>query len=168
MHDKPELVRGWTRADKLKCRSLYLVRGQNPTEIGVKLGKSASAISTLCCREGWAAMRREAELAAAAEADRAALNDIRTRAQDFAASVADQGEELVEAGFDLTRTAAEKGNAKDFAFAASGTGKLVTLTRRAMGMDAGTLNVANLNVFLGQPKGNSMRKVDTESETLDI
>jgi hypothetical protein len=175
MAETAEMTRGWTRREKLQVRHLYIVRGLSPKEIAEKMEKTPGAISSLACREGWAAIRREAEEKAAAEADAKAIADVKSRAVEFAESVATRAELLTEAGFDLAEGAAAAGDAKEFAFAASGTAKFVSLTRQALGMDAqASLASINLNLVVAPPSENRpekcVQKVDTESEreTLDF
>jgi hypothetical protein len=172
MPDELEKNKKWTRAEKFKVRRLYLVRGLSPKGIAEQMHSTPAAISQMANREGWSALRRETEEKAANAADAIAVQDINARQVALTASIADQGEELVEMGFELARHAASEKDAKGFAMVAGGIGKTIGFTRQALGMDAvNSVNVANLSVIFANPIGDAPPRScspDTESETLDI
>lgn len=139
----------FSRQEKLRARTLYLVKGWTPSEIAEELGKEPRQISNLVNHQGWAKARREAEEKAAAKAENAAISN----AQAFVESVAIRSEEMADRGFDLAEKAAAGEDFKGFAMAASGTKTFVGLTRQALGMDsqsAGGISIT-VNAIHGEP-----------------
>ncbi len=155
----------FSREEKLRARTLYLVKRWTPAEIAEKLAKEPRQISNLVNHMGWAKLRRIAEEKAAAASE----EDAMTSAREFVESVAIRSEELTERGFDMVESAADSGDAKGFAMAASGTKTLVSLARQARGMDATTIAGGTVNMFFGAPVGAAgMKQAEkTEPEALE-
>lgn len=140
--------RTYSRATKLKVRTLYLVHGLSPQEISEKVGITRQSVSNLAFKNGWAEQRRIRECQALARAeDRAAQ-----AAGEFVESVVVQSQELAEEGFKRAR-GAEDG--KEFALAMKGTQIAVQLARQGMGLDANQgaagARAASLTVVFGAP-----------------
>lgn len=139
----------WTREQKLRVKTLYLVKGWTAGEIAEELGKEARQVTNLVNWRGWARKRREMEEKAASVAEQSAIVD----AREFVESVAIRGEELAHKGFDVAEKMADKADAIGFSAAMSGAKTAVALTRQALGIDAtqhAGVNVT-LNAVFGAP-----------------
>lgn len=138
----------WTRAEKLKVRTLYLTKGWATGEIALELQREARQVTALVNRQGWAKKRREMDERAIVEAE----DQTKARTAEFIESVDARSEEMVEKGFDLAERA---GDAKDFVDAARGTQIFVNLKRQAAGMDQQQVGgvTVNLSQIFGGPVG---------------
>jgi transposase-like protein len=132
--DQLTIPKPWSRRDKLAARRMYLIQGLSPSEIARKLDRTNNSISTLASRQGWAKLRSKADEAAAASADEQAT----AAAREFTESLASNGQELTEAGFDLAREAAAARDAKGFVMAASGVKIFAQLARVGLGIEGAT------------------------------
>jgi len=88
-------------------------------------------------------------------------------ARDFNESLASNGQELTEAGFELARHAARSKDAKGFVMAAGGVKVFATMARTAMGMDqVEQINAAKpLAVIYWRPE---MAAAPAKAEPIDI
>lgn len=150
-HREAKFLNGptFTREEKLRVRTLYLVRGWTAGEIAKELGKEPRQITSLANHRGWAKRRREIEEKAARVAENAAIID----AKEFVEAVAIRGEEMAMKGFDVASARADEGDALGFSAAMSGTKTAVALTRQALGIDAtqSAGQGVTLNMVFGAP-----------------
>jgi hypothetical protein len=147
----------WTREQKLRVRTLYLVKGWTASEIAEEFVKEPRQVTALVNHQGWAKRRREIEEKAATLAERKAIQD----AAEFVESVALRGEEATHQGFDLAGTAAGAGDALAFSAAMSGTKNAVALTRQALGIDSTHAPAGlSLHVVFARPEPEEPRRVE--------
>jgi hypothetical protein len=133
----------WDRGEKLRVKRLYLISRLQPKEIADKLGRTNAQVSNLIYHEGWAKMRDAADERAEAEAMSGAVD----AARELSASVAVQGPELAEVGFEHARAAEDP---KGFADAMRGTKIAIDISRQALGMDAATAS-NSITIHFGSP-----------------
>ena len=171
---KAQFHRGFTIPEsiRLTVRSLYVLQGRGPAEIGPMVNLTPQQVKNLVGREGWTRLR-EKKLKARSEAIEARMDErAKADVERVVEAVAVRSEELSIRSLDLSSEFLDAKDAKSLQMASGAAMNFVKIARMSRGLDQrqgernGSGDQLNVSVFL--VRGETVESAVKRAEPVEV